>query len=251
MPYELKHIYNNISTSDIKFKGTPVGYVFHPEYPVQGTDQDDRIGNKINLTSMVLDGFLTIVETHYPFRLETDVTNVITTVGGTLASGSGTISSSTAPQTIFKFPQNWYAKFRLILIKHKPDYVVTNSVAWFKKNFVYLVETGDVYTGTYSNQTKVLRESTADTGKFTIVSDTIHKLSLTSNSKHLKQTHKLNKAQASFVSGSIDTPSNLQYTYMVIPPLSHHDYSHLITDFPNNDVDVELVANLKLNFSDF
>lgn len=246
MPYELKHTYTNIESSAIHFKTTPVGLVFNSVYPTSGTDQDERVGNKINLTSFVLDGFLNIVETSYPFRLQTDTTDVIKSCGGTIGTGSGVISSTTDTLPTFKFPQPWYAKFRFILIKHKPDYVVTDAVAWFKKNFVYMAT-----TPTYSNQCKVLRESTEDTGKFSIISDTMHKLSLTSNNKHIVFTHKLFNQTMTFKDSTTITPSNLQYTFMIIPPLSHYDRSHSITDFPDDNVDVEFTCNLKLNYKDF
>ena len=106
-------------------------------------------------------------------------------------------------------------------------------------------------TPIYSNQCKVLRESTEDTGKFTIVSDTMHKLSLASNNKHLVFSHKLYNQTMIFKDSTIITPSNLQYTFMIIPPLSHYDRSHSITDFIDDDVDVEFTCNLKLNYKDF
>ena len=246
MPFELKHIYTNICSSAIHFKTHPVGLVFNSNYPTSGTDQDERVGNKINLTSFVIDGFFNIVENSYPFRMETDTTDLISICGGTLASGNGVISSSTQTLPSWKMPQPWYAKFRFIIIKHKPDYTVTNPVAWFKKNFVYMAT-----TPTYSNQCKILRESTEDTGKFSIIHDSMHKLSLSSNNKHISFSYKLANVSVNFKDSTTITPSNVQYTFMVIPPLSHYDRSHSITDFIDADVDVEFTCNLKLIYKDF
>lgn len=245
--FELKHTYTNIYDESMHFKTTPVGKIFTCTYPSQGTDQDDRIGNKINLTSLVLDGYISITGNSYPFRLQTDPIDMLDSVSGTFANGTGTIASTYNSTAVFKFPQAWYAKFRIFLVKYKPGYVITNPVAWFKKNFIYYDEAGT----TYSNQCAILRESTEDTGKFSILSDFTVKLSLGSNSKHIKHVTKLNRTLVTFKDSASDTPTNLAYAYLIVPPLSQFDYSHSITDFPDTDISVASAFNLKLNYVDF
>lgn len=233
MPFELKHTYQNFTSgSNLKFKDTTTAYGFLPLYPGQGVTSAQRIGLKCTSTSMLLDMIVQIQSQEYPFSVQTDTTDVIKTCTGSIASGTGVISSTSDVLTSFKPSMSWFANYRLFVVKCKPDFVFGNGVdpaapnyvEWFKKNFVYYSTDTD-----YSNQQLILRESSDDTGQFTILYDHQFKLSDRKPVYHYHNSFKF-RQQFNFINNSTDPddPTNVAYHFFIIPPLSYPDYSYTL-----------------------
>lgn len=252
---ELKHTYKNFtSASALKFKDTTTAYGFLPTYPGQGVTSSQRIGLKCNSTSMLLDMLIQIRTNEYPFGVLTSVSNVVQSVNGTFASGTGSITSSGNQFSSYKPNLPWFANYRIFVVKCKPDFIfgngvdpdVPNYVEWFKKNYVYHSTSTD-----FSNQQLVMRESTDDTGQFSILYDHQFKLSDKKPVYHFNNSFKF-KQQFNFTNEDTDTdaPTNVAYHFFIIPPLSIADYSYSLQTY-TGAITTTAVGVLKLSYVDF
>lgn len=175
---EEKHTYNssglsihgNISRNEwFNLPGTFISY--EPVYPVQGTDEDDRIGRKINSRFISEEGFLTL--------------NMQSTENSLLDYWSRFVDqemSTLQPQ--YEFPVSSYSLS--IPIRHLV--VEFSDEAFYKATYedkaVYLqrwFEKLYIQSGLFtipSNTMHTLRESTEYTGRFNILKDDIYWLDM-------------------------------------------------------------------------
>lgn len=251
---ELKHTYHNFnSASQLTFMHTPSAFGFKPLYPSQGVTSSQRIGLKCTSTSMLLDMALQIRSQEYPFSVMTDTTDVIKTCSGTIANGNGAIVSTSDTLTSFKPSMPWFANYRMFVVKCKPDFVFGNGtdpanpnyIEWFKKNFVYYA------TLEFSNQQLILRESTDDTGQFTILYDHQFKLSDRKPVYHFHNSFKI-KQQFCFTNEDTDNdePTNVAYHFFIIPPLTYFDYAYTLNATVSSGI-TSCNGVLKLSYTDF
>lgn len=263
MPYrtvqvEKKHTYKNFADQFIYGLVTgPCNYSFQPTYPtVQGTGSDQRVGDKISPTSMVLD--MIVTHTGYtlgtPFQYEQYQVPVYQ-YSGAFTNGTGSISSSTIPTTRYKHPSDWFAQFRLFLLDVEVDSLIGDSPAdnkeWFQDNFVpyvYPTENPPV-VGQWNNQTDMLRETTADTGTYKILYD--YKFTLTNKKplKHIVKTFPM-KGILNFEKGG-DKVTNRKLVFILFGPLHYMNEDYKIhQEFASSGVQCAVKGVLKLNYID-
>lgn len=252
---ELKHTYHNFnSVGALKFKTTSTSFGFKPLYPSQGVTSSQRIGLKCTSTSMLLDMAVQIQSQEYPFSVLTDTTGVITECNGTIANGSGAIVSSSDILTSYKPSMPWFANYRMFVVKCKPDFIfgdgtdpdIPDYIQWFKKNFVYYANSNE-----FSNQQLIMRESTEDTGQFTILYDHQFKLSDRKPVYHYHNSFKI-KQQFVFTNEDADNdaPTNVAYHFFIIPPLTYFDYSFTLNALVGSCI-TSCNGVLKLSYTDF
>lgn len=252
---ELKHTYNNFASgSALKFKDTTTAFGFKPVYPGQGVSSSQRIGLKCTSTSMLVDLLFQIQTNEYPLGVLTSTSNVIQSVDGTWASGAGSIISSNNRINTYKPDMSWFANFRLFVVKCKPDFIFGNGVdpdtpnyvEWFKKNYVYYSTSSE-----FSNQQLVMRESTDDTGQFSILYDHQFKLSDKKTIYHFNNSFKY-KQSFNFTNEDTDAdaPTNVSYHFFVLPPLSQFDYSYSLATHAGA-ITVACNGVFKLSYVDF
>lgn len=220
---EPKHIYTNSESNLTQFATdstvTERALILRTNQPNVGTSDSTRTGNKINPSSLVLHSYFrlpitTLMKAQHPFKPDLDIP--------------------------------WVMHFRFFIVRHDQDFFTDNNAcAWFRRNFIYTFQ-----SSTMSNQTKVMRESTADTGKYHIVYDQPFTLSNHKTQIQLNHVHKLSKVQWTYPDSSSNSPSVL-YSYFVIPPLSYLDYSDNITALPSIPYKLQWTSNIKLNYVDF
>lgn len=261
MPYktinvEKKHTYKNLATYfEYGFDANECCVVFDPSYPTErGTNSDQFIGDKISLTSIILDA--TIQHSYNqgaPFAPETF--GVGFSYSGTLTNGTGSIS---VPNTLtsYKPYHDWYSQFRAFLFETETDEVLFDTAAhakqWFLKNYVpYTYENGGTQAVT-NNQIDILRESTVDTGTFKILWD--HKFTLTNKKpmKHLKYTFVPKSPIMSYNKETGTVPTNKRYSFVIFGPFNklNYDYS-LYSEFAGTgSIKVNVDAVVKTNYLD-
>lgn len=258
MPYELKHTYKNFhSDSSIDFKGTPTTIGYEPNYPIQGVGNDNRIGLKFTSSSFVIDFLLTIPSQAYPFIPEVESANLIKSCGGSINTGTGVISSTTDSVLTFKPALEWFANFRFFVVRCDPTYVfrasgststTDNYVHWFLKEFAYIYKDGSDVEH-YTNQMSLLRESTEDTGQFSILYDKQFKLSNKKDMYHFNKSFKY-VTKFNFKEPTSLAPSNYTYHFFIIPPLASEDYSTSLQQH-TGDIPVTWQGVIKMNYTDF
>lgn len=258
MPYrsikiEKKHVYHNINTYfNYGIDSSNCCLVFDPYYPTaQGTQSDQRIGDKIRPTSFILD---MVLQHSYnqgtPFANETYTPGY--TYSGSLTNGTGSIS---VPNTLTGYKPNhdWYSQFRVFLIQTEPDEVLFDSAInakhWFLDNFVpYVLEDGATQAVT-NNQIDLLRESTADTGSYKIVWD--YKFTLTNKKpmKHINKTFPINKT-FSFEKDTGTVPTNVRYSFVILGPINNINYDYSLVSEFTSGINVNVKAVVKTNYLD-
>lgn len=262
MPYrsvhvEKKHTYQNFDEQFVyDLYNASCNATFQPKYPTtQGYTSEDRIGDKISPTSMVLD--MIVSHTGYslgaPFQYEQYTVPTYQTTG-TFTNGSGTLSSVAVNQTHTKYPTDWFAQFRLFLLDVDVDSTIGDSPddnkEWFEDNFVpyvYPVEE-PLLRGQWNNQTDMLRETTADTGTYKILYD--YKFTLTNRKplKHIVKTFPM-KGILNFDKGGTK-PTNRKLVFIVFGPLHYMNESYVIHQELNLGVTCSCRGVLKLNYID-
>lgn len=228
---------------------------FEPSWPVQGTDEDDRIGRKIMTTSIVSEGFLGLRTGNTPNTLG----DVFDGYMQELIANGQWGQNYTVDAAMFPV----IASIRHMIVEFDPD-VITGSNATqydlFRQWFVSL----NIQTGTDlmpSNRMHIKRESTDFTGKFKILYDDVYYLSFKNPQVHFKVNQPY-KRYLNFNSTTVkESPTNKRVYELFIGPTNVNiDYAskgfgdHLLaTSGAEADFTLKL-ANLqftmKLNYID-
>lgn len=186
---EDKHTYysssislNGNSLSDnIRFINNVFKYVT-PNYPVQGTDENNRLGRKIHTTSLVIEGFLGL--------RNGNVDNTIGMLQDAYVNELVTVGQFGQNYEYNSLQQPIDVSVRQMVIEFDGDFfdrgaaeILVDLNEWFR--------TLHIQTGTYgypSNRQMVLRESTNYTGSFKILHDKVHHLDLLHPQLHYQYT---------------------------------------------------------------
>lgn len=229
---ENKHTYKNVdSTIDgnplapnqtsVRQEQTVFRY-YAPAYPIQGDDDNDRIGKKIMTTSIVSEGFL-----------ELRTGNAQNTLGDVYDGFiSELIQVGGWGQNYEVNPMNWpldisvrhmFVEFDRTLLGPEVSQALSpqNLRDWFRSLFV---QTGtDVMP---SNRMEVLRESTDDTGKFKILYDKVHHLSFDHPQIHYKVNIPYKRTLNFGTTDVMSSPTNhsLIYEIFIGPTNIYTDY---------------------------
>lgn len=195
---EDKHTYNSVNTplfgcrtdsvqiednNDVANQRVVIKYI-EPAYPSTGTDENNRIGRKINSSSLCTEGFIKLFNT-----IDNGNINTIYDVYSFHNSDEYTaMASQVTPQ---QAPFNTNEQALDVSIRHmivefdslgSTNEILTLLWGWFRTTYIY--------TGQYnlpSNRTQMLRESTQFTGDFKIIFDKVHHLSLRNPIIHYKE----------------------------------------------------------------
>lgn len=253
LPIEKKHTYNNM-LKNLTYNGNTAvpALLFTPTYPsTQGTTSSQRIGDRIDPSSLVLDFVMQhTTGLDYPFWPDLyDQGNVVTSVSGTFTNGTGSITSSNNALQNYKPVVPWHATFRLMLIKHDDILALDTAddcVDWFEANFVPYRTDPSIW----SVQCPLLRETTDDTGTFSIVYDHVFKLTSSKPNYHFSHTFPL-KGHMAFNPTSPAKPTNVRYTFVIFGPMSYLDTDYSIKQFMGvNNVTASMSGVLKMNYID-
>lgn len=252
IPIEKKHTYNNMLNS-LTYNGTSSvpAMLFKPVYPVtQGVTSSQRVGDKIAPSAFVLDFILQhMTGVDYPMLPDAFTPGQTYSTSGTFASGTGTITSTGHDLNGFKPVVPWHANFRLLFVKHQSILSLdtpAQCVTWFKDNFVPYT-TSDPQ---WSNQCPLLRETTDDTGTFDILYDHNFRLSSTKSTYHFSHTFPF-KGQMQFDPADPSTPTNYEYKFIILGPLSVLDADYSIkSSYGVNNVTATMFGVLKMNYID-
>lgn len=175
---------------------------------VQGTAEDQRIGNKVNVKSINLTMYIhanhqTFINNYY------DVQRVM------------------CP---FKF------NFRLMTVKFKKQMTTTDIADWYRESYIYLRTvsiTGGVSFPYQSNWMKKLRESTPWTGQFEILMDKKFQLTYQHSNTLMSITLPI-KGQVNFSNTSQNPTENQAisniYTFLISPANNDLDMDSLSAD---------------------
>lgn len=262
IPIEDKHTYYSSSVSingnplddNIRYPNSVFVYVT-PNYPVQGTDENNRIGRKIHTTSLVIEGFLGLRNG-----------NVVDTIGmlqdafvnDLVANGEfgQNYEYNSLQQPIDVSIRHMIVEFNADFFEDGPASILVNLTEWFRSLHIQ--------TGTYSypsNRQMVLRESTDYTGGFSILHDKVHHLNLEHPQVHYQYTIPY-KRNLNFNSSSVQTlPTDKVVIQLFIGPTNVNvDYGNpAFAQFLKTTSNDELAFNpsvafidntLKLNFID-
>lgn len=243
---------------------TSVTGVFHthrPYWPVQGTDENNRIGRKIQTQSIVHEGYLTM-------PLTTDEGQTYFTIPTILDGWNGYMQDLVAriqpdnyefptAKTMFSIP------IRHLWVEFYDDEFERGTTAdkavylqdWFKN---LTVQIGANNQQIPSIQTKMLRESTPFTGDFKILKDKIYWLSPSKPVVHFKETIKYKRSLSFDAQGADPTNSHI-YSLWIGPTQPLFDYNNPgFSAWMNNGeenpappfVCANIQANMKLKYID-
>lgn len=192
----------------------------------QGTDEDQRIGNKVMLKTIQTN----INFRFLPLTLITDF-------------GHGDLI-------------NLYMKFRLMTVHFDDSMTRADIAEWFRATYMPTAYGDGDITMVMSNQVQNLRESTPYTGKFKIIHDTVFSLSKDKCNLNTSLLLKPNK-QITFNDTNDITNEDFQntYTFIITPsfnemdmdPVSSDRLDHYATSVCNL---FSLTANTKITYLD-
>lgn len=237
IPIEDKHTYNSYNQYIVGNNRTnTVSEVVHnfvtfsPYYPVEGTDQNNRIGRKIRIERIHHEGFIAL-----PLS-SAESTNANWTRDTILDGWNGYqqhLIAGLQPDN-YEFPSKnimFSIPLRHMWIEFYDDDFYSSTTA---DKAVYLnaffrnlwIQTSPVADSYPSNQTKMLRESTPYTGRFRIIKDTTYWLSPEKPVVHFNEDINF-KRTASFDAAGAD-PTNVHVYSVWIGPLDP------LVDYYNN-----------------
>lgn len=187
---EQKHIYNNTSQilngifradTNISNQVNPnIVYVARPSYPIQGVEDNQRIGRKITPTSLTIEGFVNLFNFSPASTEDPSLFEVFNEY----------ITDSSQTEPLVRETVNLLrVSIRQFVVEVDTEFVLGLTEEQIKRKFLSWFHELVVYTdiGTQvSNQTFVKRESTSYTGQFRILHDTHFTLSQKSPSFHFK-----------------------------------------------------------------
>lgn len=188
---EQKHIYNNsqlilsgMFRDDANITSANVApnicYMARPAYPIQGVEDNQRIGRKITTTSLVIEGNISL------FNYNSPVTSAPPSAFETF---NEMILDTRATEPLNEPVTNFLkVGVRQFVVEVDPDFVEQDGnemkrkwLKWFHELCVYVDTSTQV-----SNSTFVKRESTSYTGQFKILLDKHYVLSQKSPQVHFQ-----------------------------------------------------------------
>lgn len=185
---EDKHTYSHMdvgilgnirSTSVVAPFGT---FRWHsPSYPVQGTDEDERVGKKIQTSSILVEGYLCVDNTPIPSIPATGYPSLLYYLNGYIQQ-----LLMISPADNFEWSMDFNnLKFpirHMVVEFYDQDFYQGTAAEqgvylsdWYKK---LVIQSSALSTDYPSVRQEVLRESTSYTGHFKILHDTIYWLDL-------------------------------------------------------------------------
>lgn len=264
---EQKHTYNNsaqllsglfrVDTNITNENVNPnIVYVTRPYYPIQGIEDNQRIGRKITSTSLVMEGFVQLYNyspstTENPSAFEV-FNEYITETQATQPLDSATVNP-------FK------VSIRQFVVEVEQEFVLGLTDEQIKRKFLSWFHELNVYTDTstnISNQTFVKRESTSYTGQFRILLDKHYILSQKSPSVHYQYNVNY-KRDLNFDGTGSSLPTNKCVFLLTFGPTNvRRDYINYgfgqylvnnVNDLGDASSDfyvAQCVSNVKLNYLD-
>lgn len=248
---------NAINVNNDFNNNRPLIQYIAPTYPVTGTDENNRIGRKINSTSLVTEGFIKLYNT-----IDNNNVNTIYDVYTYHNSDEFTaLASQVTPQQApyNTNESNLDVSIRHMIVEFNNDTLSQNELReyiynWFTSLFIY--------TGTYnlaSNRMQVMRESTGFSGDFKIIYDKVHHLGLRNPIVHYKEVIPYKRVMNFDGTGSGAPTGKQVYEIFIGPSNIYIDYgSFSLGQWINNNTDgltpniyvAELSSTLKLKYTD-
>lgn len=232
IPVEQKHIYTSVTTNVNSIYGTyfdePVNdcivYTF-PNWPIQGTDENNRIGRKIRTDYITIENYLSlstnatlsngILEAYdsYLDYVRTTNNNQDDNIneGGNMDATMNTLQlpiSISIREYLIEFERDFFGN------DFSPDSIQSKLLDWYRNTYV-LTYDGPVMV---SNRQRTMRESTEYTGRFRILKDKIHYLDFTKQLIHnvdvIKYERQLNFDNSDDQYSNLPTNSLLIHFYI-------------------------------------
>lgn len=237
IPIEQKHTYVSVDTSIMGSRtansnyganNTENRYIINyqsPNYPVTGTDENNRIGRKITSQSIVSEFYLSLLNT-----LDNDNLNTVYDFYTVLNSNTYTkISQTVTPQTTAfnTNEQNLDVSIRHMFVEFDPEQfknMTAAQISYFLWDWFVNLNINSGGTDTmHSNRQQVKRESTAYTGQFNIIHDKVIHLSLQHPIYHGNVTIPY-KRHLSFDSQGANPTNKLLFELFIGPTNCNIDY---------------------------
>lgn len=263
---EQKHIYNNTSQiingifredTNISNQVNPnIVYVARPAYPIQGVEDNQRIGRKITSTSLVMEGWIHLFNWEPASTEDPSMYEIFNTY---------IIESANTQPLIRETVNHMAVSIRQFVVEVDTEFVLglTNEqihrkfLSWFHELCVY------TDTGTQvSNQTFVKRESTSYTGQFRILHDARYTLTQKTPNVHF-QLNISYKRDLNFDGTGASLPTNkVVYLLTFGPTAVRRDYKNYgFSQYVLNNVNeigtadknfyvAQSSSNIKLNYLD-
>lgn len=248
---------NAINVNNDFNNNRPLIQYIAPTYPVTGTDENNRIGRKINSTSLITEGFIKLYNT-----IDNNNVNTIYDVYTYHNSDEFTaLASQVTPQQApyNTNESNLDVSIRHMIVEFNNDTLSQNELREYIYNwFISLY----IYTGTYnlsSNRMQVMRESTGYSGDFKILYDKVHHLTLRNPIVHYKEIIPYKRVMNFDGTGSGAPTGKQVYEIFIGPSNIYIDYgSFSLGQWINNNTDgltpniyvAELSSTLKLKYTD-
>lgn len=247
IPVEEKHTYYSSSISingnplndNIRFVNDVFKYVT-PNYPVQGTDENNRVGRKIQTTSLVIEGFLGLrngnVQNSVGMLQDAYVNDLV---------GVGEFGQNYEYNSL---QQPIDISIRHMIVEFDGDFFESRGAAEILVSLSEWFRTLHIQTGIYgypSNRQMVLRESTNYTGTYKILHDKVHHLDLLHPQLHYKYTVPY-KRSLNFNSTTVQTlPTNKVVIQLFIGP------TNVLIDYGNPafGIFLQTTASAESNFN--
>lgn len=263
---EQKHIYNNTSQllngifrvdTNISNQVNPnIVYVTRPSYPIQGVEDNQRIGRKITSTSLVIEGFINLFNFAPASTEDPSLFEVFNEY----------ITDSSQTEPLVREAVNFMrVSIRQFIVEVDTEFVLGLTDEQVKRKFLSWFHELCVYTdvGTQvSNQTLVKRESTSYTGQFKILMDKHYTISQKAPSVHF-QHNIIYKRDLNFDGTGASLPTNKVVFLLTFGPTNiRRDYiNYGFSQYLVNNVNdlgtadknfyvAQCSSNVKLNYID-
>ena len=248
------NILGNIRTTSVI---APFGtFRWHaPAYPVQGTDEDQRIGKKIQTSSILVEGYLSIDNIPISSVPSTGYPSLLYYLNGYIQQ-----SLTVLPADNFEWDMvfnNLKVPIRHMVVEFWDQDFYRGTAAeqgvylsdWYKN---LVIQSSALSTDYPSVRQEVLRESTKYTGHFKILRDTTYWLDM-KNKKTIHFNYSLPyQRNVSFDAAGSD-PANSHVYLLFIGPTNpwfdynDHGFAHFLLGGLNTNIDVPpVVADLDL-----
>ena len=270
---EDKHTYLNYSFNlggNNRFSSIPsptdVFTTHTPTFPVQGTDENNRIGRKIHTLSLHHEGYIMLpISSGEDNGTEPSLWNRFTIMDGWNGYEQDLNARLRADNYEFPSAKTMFSiPIRHLWVKFYDEEFQKGTTAekavylgnWFK---ALTIQIGTDVNAIPSIQTKTLRESTSFTGDFKIVKDEMFWLSPDKPIIHFNETIPLKKTLSFDAQGSDPTNYNL-YSLWIGPMQPQQDYFNYgfgqwmnnSTLNPNQPYIVATIrGNIKMKYTDF
>lgn len=264
---EQKHTYNNtvqllsgifkanvnISNNNISDK---ICYFSRPYYPIQGVEDNQRIGRKITSTSLVIEGFINL------FNYSPSAQDALSA----FEVFNDWVNETSVTQPLNEETVNQFkVGIRQFVVEVDTEFVLGLTDEQIRRKFLSWFHELSVYVdigSQVSNSTLVKRESTSYTGQFKILMDKHYILSQKSPQVHFQHTINY-KRDLNFDGTGSSLPTNKVVFLVTIGPsnidMDYYNYGfgrYMITnsgDLPASTEDFRVAyctSNIKLNYLD-